>query len=450
MQTIQGTPIDVLPQNIESEAALLGALILNNTVAGEVIEILHKDDFYRPSHRRLYETLVDLFINQQMVDSLILKNALEKRGWLEDVGGAEYIAELIDSVPSAANALHYARIIRERATLRTLMQKCSDIVREASQSTTDVDELVDRAEQIIFDIGKKRGARESTRIGDILRETFNKIKDIRDRKARISGLSTGFYEMDDKLSGFQPAQFIVVAGRPSMGKTSLVLKIMESIGLDQAKPVLLFSVETTGSQIAETMLCSHCRISSHRLRKGLITEEEFQKLLLAAGRFHEAPIFIDDSSDLTVLELRARARRMKAEHDIQCIFVDYLQLINTRQAENRQQEIATISRSLKALAKELNIPVVTLSQLNRAAEGREGNKPRLADLRESGAIEQDADVVLLLYRDEYYHPSDTEQKGICDITVAKNRTGPVGDLQLLFQNEFARFENLSVAQPPEV
>jgi replicative DNA helicase len=432
------------PYSPEAETSLLGAMMSDNSVIGEILGVLDRDDFYRYNHRIIYEAIINLFDVRQPADLVTVKSELERVGKLEEAGGVEYLAGLLESIPNIANAPYYARVIREKAQLRNLIYTCSDIIKQATYSSQDAEALLDEAERRIFEAVKRKSSGQLLKMVDILSHAFRKITDIRDRKNRLMGLSTGFYQIDDIISGLQPSHFIVIAGRPSMGKTSMVIRLAEHVGMELNKPVLFFSLEMTGEQIAQIMLCSHCRISPHNLRRGIVSDEEFQRLLISAGRFHNAPIYIDDNSDLSILELRARSRRAKAENNVELIIIDYLQRLNSsdRRIENRQQEIAMVSGNLKGLAKELQIPIVAVAQLNRAPESRDDHQPRLADLRESGAIEQDADIVIMLNRDEVYNP-DTERRNICDVFIAKNRTGPVDRFELAFLKEYMRFENLA-------
>lgn len=441
-------PADTLPgrappHSIEAEMSLLGSMMLDSDVAGEVIEIVDKQSFHEPRHQLIFDALVDLFLARRKLDLVTLKAELEKRGILEVVGGIEYCESLVVQVPTSAHAAEYAHIIREKAVLRQLLRTCESVIREVREGGEDPDKLLDRAQALIFEVAAKRGVQPVEKLSEILKRTFQQIADIHDRKARLLGLATGFYELDDLLSGLQQSHLYIIAGRPSMGKTSLAMKIAENVAVELKKPVLFFSLEMAASQIAQQMLCSHCRVDSHRLRTGLLAENEYQKLNLGAGALAEAPILIDDSADLSILEIRARARRQKAEHpDMGLVIIDYLQKVHAK-SESREREVAVISSQLKSLAKELEIPVICLAQLNRRPEGREGNQPQLSDLRESGSIEQDADVVMLLYREDYYN-RETEHKNTCDIIVAKNRTGPTDNVKLAFIKEYTRFENLAV------
>lgn len=430
------------PQALEAETILLGSMIVDNAVINDVVEVLDGDSFYLRKNKLVFDAIVRLFVDRKPIDAVILKDELERAGVLAEVGGAEYVGSLIDIVPSAANAVYYAGIIKDKSILRHISGLCHNLLREVMDAAGSPEDIIERAERMIFDTLRKRPTKNLAKISDILQEAFRAITNIRDNNRLIAGLPTKLYNLDEAISGLQGSNLIVIAGRPGMGKTSFAMRIIESIGVAQKKGVLFFSLEMNAQMITQIMLCSHCRMSYHNLRKGFISEEELQRMLIAAGKFQEAPIFIDDSSDLTLLDIRARARRLKAEYDIQLVVVDYLQLIQVKGAESRQQEIAMISKTLKALAKELDVPVITLAQLNRNVENRgEEHVPRLADLRESGAIEQDADVVMLLYRDEYYHPETTREKNMCKVIIAKNRTGPTTEFNMSFLKEFMRFEN---------
>ncbi len=437
----------LLPQAREAEMALLGAMIYDNEVIGDVLETVgQREMFGFPAHQVIFEAVLRLHLEGKPIDLVVLRDDLARDRRLEAVGGAEYLAALVETTPTSAHALSYAETVREKFVLRNIIETCSRIIHQATQVTEDVEQVREEAEKAIFQAlarGEKGTVRTMT---DILLETFKDIETLHDRKGRLLGTPTGFYDLDDKLSGLQKGQLYIVAGRPSMGKTSLAMSMIENVALKEQKPVLFFSLEMAAQQIAQQMLCSHARVESHALRTGKVTEEDFQKLVLAAGVFHEAKILIDDSADLSALELRTRSRRMKAKEDVQLVVVDYLQKMHARQGnrapESRQLEIAMISSNLKSMAKELDLPVVALAQLNRAPEGREDRKPMLSDLRESGAIEQDADAVLMLYREEYYKP-ETERKGVCEVMITKNRTGPTGMTELAFLNRFTRFENLA-------
>ena len=439
--TIEKAP----PSNLEAETSLLGALILDPGMIGEVIELVRPEQFFKAAHQILFQIIRDLHDARRGVDLVTITNTLEERGELQAAGGPDYVASLVDGVHSSASAVHHARIVHNKSRLRRLQDVCRRILGDIQDPTEEAEDLIDGAEKQIFDAVQKKDRHQAASIGDILHSTFRELSDIKDGKKPAMGVPTGFYELDDLIGGLRKSQLLIVAGRPGMGKSSLAIRMAEHVGLVEKKPVLFFSMEMDRQNIAQNMICSHCRVSPHNVRKGLISDEDWQHLLLAAGNFEQAPIFIDDSPNLSMLELRARARRMKAEHDIQAIFLDYLQFMETRdlrKAENRQQEIAQISRQLKELAREMEVPVVALSQLNRATEQNKDMKPKLSDLRESGAIEQDADVVMLLYRSEYYDREGGE-KGVCDVNVAKQRNGPTGEVKLAFIGDLMRFENLA-------
>ncbi|MBI5359065.1 MAG: replicative DNA helicase [Planctomycetes bacterium] len=433
------------PQNLEAETSLLGSLILDNQQIGEVLELVAAESFYKPAHQLIFKLMVDLYDNRKPIDLVILHEELDKKGILDEAGGTEYLTTLVSSVPSASNAQYYAKIIKEKSVLRSLLSTCSNIIREANESTADSEQLLDTAEKLIFEVTKRRTVTASISIKDILRSAFDKLTS-EDRF--VSGIETGLTDLDNQTGGLHPSQLVIIAGRPSMGKTSFALKIIHHAAVHMQKPVLFFSFEMDCEMIALNMVCSEAKISSFNVRKGTYDKNEgHSRLLNAAAKMSEAPIYIDDTPGLSIFELRARARRLKAEKDIQLIVVDYLQLMEyrARGVDNRQQEIATLSRGFKSLARELNVPVIVLSQLNRAVETRDTNRPRMSDLRESGAIEQDADIVMLLYREDYYKP-ETPKKNITEIIIAKQRNGPVGTVEAAFIKDYMRFENLSKAE----
>lgn len=447
------------PQNLEAERCLLGSMMLDNAVIGEVLQLVEPEHFYQNRHQLVFKLMIESYDQGRPVEVGLLQSELERLGKLEEVGGFEYLLELVESVHSAASAIYYGELVRDRFLERRLIDVCRLLIRETFEKKVSPEKLLDLAEQRIFNIVQHRTRTQSIQIVDILRDVFRRIEQIRDRKGRLLGVPTGFHELDDLLCGFQPSQLIIVAGRPSMGKSSFAMRVMEHVGFKEGLPVVLYSMEMDSRTIAQNMLCSHCHVNTQSLRSGRITDKAMQEMLLVAGEFAKAPILIDDSSELSIMDLRARARRAKSEFNVGLVIIDYLQLMESRgedsrrPAESRQAEVAKISRSLKALARELEVPVIALSQLSRAPEGREDHQPRLSDLRESGTIEQDADVVMMLYREEYYK-KDTDKKGICEINVAKQRNGPTGAVKLLFQPEFMRFENLDplkrVAPPPGV
>ena len=434
-----------LPVSDDAEVSVLGSMLLDNDVIDLVVQIIDKDSFYKKAHKQLFQSIVDLYDQGHAVDLVILKEDLDRKSILEEVGGVAYVMELEESVPMAANVEYYAKIVREKGVKRHLIATAGKIQQDAYMDSIDSDSLLDKSERAIFEITQKKYLKQSNRLYDILKGTFDRIDALQDKKeGRLTGLSTGFFDLDDYTCGLQASELIIVAARPSMGKTSLALNIMENVGVVQGKAAVLFSLEMSAQQIAQNMLCSHLKLDAHKLRKGTLQDDDWQKLTLAMGVLGEAPIFIDDTPGLSILELRAKARRLKAQSDIQLIVVDYLQLLESSQGESRQQEISLISRSLKSLARELEVPVIAVSQLNRSVEAREGHKPRMSDLRESGSIEQDADVIILLHRDDYYNTEkDAGNAGVAEINIAKQRNGPTGTVKLTFLAHCMRFETHS-------
>ncbi|MDV5120808.1 MAG: replicative DNA helicase [Candidatus Scalindua sp.] len=427
------------PFNIEAEISVLGSMLLDNEAINLVTELLRTDNFYKTSHQYIFDTIVNLYNKNNAVDLVILKDELKKQSLLEKVGGAEYLMELEESVPLASNVEYYAKIVREKTIKRDLITATAKIQQEAYNDSLESEELLDVAEKEIFDITQRKFSSPTTKLFNILHDTFDHISNLHDREGRLTGVSTGYYDLDDITSGLQNSELIVIAARPSMGKSSLVLNIAEHAGTKEKKPTLIFSMEMSAQQVAQNILCSTAKIDAHLLRTGKLDDNQFSNLSLAMGDLSESEIFIDDTPGLGLLELRAKARRLKLQHNIQMIIVDYLQLMEGRKAENRQQEISGISRGLKALARELEVPVIAVSQLNRSVETRDGHTPRMSDLRESGSIEQDADVIILLHREDYYDP--TKRPGEVDLNIAKQRNGPTGRVKLTFRREILRFEN---------
>ena len=427
------------PFNIEAEISVLGSMLLDNEAINLVTEILRTDNFYKTSHQHIFDTIVNIYNKNNAVDLVILKDELKKQSLLEKVGGAEYLMELEESVPLASNVEYYAKIVREKTIKRDLITATAKIQQEAYNDSLESDELLDVAEKEIFDITQRKFSSPTIKLFNILHDTFDHISNLHDREGRLTGISTGYYDLNDITSGLQKSELIVIAARPSMGKSSLVLNIAEHAGTKEKKPTLIFSMEMSAQQVAQNMLCSTAKIDAHLLRTGKLDDNQFSNLSLAMGDLSESEIFIDDTPGLGLLELRAKARRLKLQHNIQMIIVDYLQLMEGRKAENRQQEISGISRGLKALARELEVPVIAVSQLNRSVETRDGHTPRMSDLRESGSIEQDADVIILLHREDYYDP--TKRPGEVDLNIAKQRNGPTGKVKLTFRREILRFEN---------
>ena len=431
-----------LPQSIEAEICVLGAMILDNEVVSLVVPILNKQSFYKTVHQELFQIIIDLYDKGIPIDLVILREELKKRSLLEKIGGEGYLLELESAVPTIGNVEFYANVIREKAVKRHLIEVASNIQKQAFDESVETDHLLDASERAIFDVTQKKFGVSSTKLNEILKDTFSRIESLHDRQSRLTGLSTGFYDLDDSTCGLQSSELIIIAARPSMGKTSLALNMVEHIGIVEKKPVIVFSQEMSAQQVAQNMLCSHARIDAHKLRRGFLEDKQWSALSYGMGSLSEAPIFIDDTPGLTVLEVRAKARRLKAQYNIQMVVVDYLQLMEApRGIENRQQEISIISRGLKSLARELSIPVIAVSQLNRSVEAREGHRPRMSDLRESGSIEQDADVIVLLHRDKYYDPEKDDDTA--ELIIAKQRNGPTGVVKLTFLSHFMRFESLA-------
>lgn len=431
------------PQSPEAEAAVLGSMLLDKEAIGKAIETLKGSAFYVESNKVIFDAVVKLYDSNKAVDMITLVEELKKQGRLEEVGGVNYIASLTASIPTSANMGHYAKIVKEKAILRNLISTASQIVSESFDATTNVDALLDKAERMIFNIASNKVESRFALLKDIIKDSIEAIDNLYQRKEHVTGIASGFHDFDIMTAGLQPSDFVVVAGRPSMGKSALVTCIAEHVGVIEKRPIAFFSLEMSREQLVQRLLCSHAKVDFHKVRTGFLSQSDWPRLVNAAGKLSESPIYIDDTPGISVLELRAKARRMKSQYDIQLVVLDYLQLMQgTQGIENRQQEISEISRSIKALARELNVPVMAVSQLSRAVEQRSDKRPQLSDLRESGAIEQDADLVILLLREEYYNPTD-ENKGIAEVIIAKQRNGPVGSVKLAFINEFTRFENLA-------
>ncbi|MDD5173865.1 MAG: replicative DNA helicase [Candidatus Omnitrophota bacterium] len=437
-ETIEKLP----PQSLEAEMAVLGSMLLDREATALAIEMLNHSYFYKDAHKKIYSAIIKLFDENRAVDIVTVVEELKKNNALDDAGGPSYITSIASGVPTAANIVHYVKIVKEKYILRNLINASTQIAAECYSTSHDADTLVDKAEQIIFDIASKKVESRSVPLRDIIRSSIETIDNLYQRKENITGLATGFRDLDMKTAGLQPSDLIVIAGRPSMGKSALAACIVEHAGVVDKKPVAFFSLEMSKEQLVQRMLCSHARVDAHKVRTGFLSQADWPRLVTAAGKLSEAPIFIDDTPGVSVMEIRAKARRLKAQHDIQLIVLDYLQLMQGPYgSDSRQQEISEISRSLKALARELNVPLIAISQLSRAVEQRSDHRPQLSDLRESGAIEQDADLVILLLREEYYNPTE-ENKGLAETIIAKQRNGPVGSINLTFVGEYMRFENL--------
>lgn len=460
----QGRHDRIPPQNLEAEVAVLGAILQDSEALLKVLDALRPEHFYKDAHRRIFDAALGLFHRNEPVDLITLTDELRRRNDLEAVGGAAALAALLEAVPTAANVAYHARIVRDKAVLRQLIATATDLVGMGYEDAESVDDVLDLAESRIFAISEDKVSRAFIPVKDILKGTFEHIERLYERQAHITGVPTGFGDLDEITSGLQSADLFIVAGRPSMGKTSFALNVAANAAkADPPTSVAVFSLEMAKEQLVQRMLCTEARVDSHRLRTGKLGPRDWPELTKAAGRLSEMPIYIDDTPAITTLEIRAKARRLKAEGKLGLIIVDYLQLIRGRgRTESRQQEISEISRSLKALAKEVNVPVMALSQLSRAVESRTPPRPQLSDLRESGAIEQDADVVAFLYRKGFYQAQERARKseaaGITEETdgedrtteviISKQRNGPTGSVFLSFLREYTRFEELEQRRAP--
>lgn len=431
------------PQNLEAEQSVLGAMLIDSEAVVKVSEIIRPDDFYRDAHRHVYEAILSLNERNEAVDLITLTEELKQRGYLDQIGGAVYVAGLANSVPTAANVEFYARIVEEKALLRKLINTATRIAALGYESEEEPADLIDTAEKMIFELSQRRSRTAFSVLKNILMQTFDKIEDLYKNKGQITGVPSGFTDLDRLTSGFQPSDLIIVAARPSMGKTALCLNIAQFAAVRHQVPVAIFSLEMSKEQLVQRLLCSQAMVDQQRLRTGNLEEEDWKKLTKASGPLSQAPVYIDDTPGISVGELRAKARRLKAEKGLGLIIIDYLQLMtnSSRKNENRQQEISEISRSLKAVARELDVPVIALSQLSRAVEQRTDKRPMMSDLRESGSLEQDADIVMFIYRDDYYNP-ESEKRGVSELIIAKQRNGPVGTVELGFLKEFTKFVNL--------
>ena len=440
----------VPPQDLDAEMALLGSMMMSREAIGEVIPIIGREEspwFYLPVHQKLFEVLVDLYDDPtKAIDLIIVSDELKRRGLIEFVGGQEYMVQLAESFAEWTNAEHYARIVRDKGMLRDLIRCAGEIADEAYSGVEEAKDILDLAEQKILSSTERRVSGHTVEIREVVKRLSRQLET--KEGGRYTGLVTGFTQLDDHMSGLQPGDLIIVAGRPSMGKTALGLTMAQHLALVERQPVVFFSMEMSNDQLAHRLVCSHSGIDSQRLRRRMLQDQEIRQLLEACASFEDAPLFIDDTPGMTAIELLSKARRLKQMVDVQSVFVDYLQLMHTPRAESRQVEIAGISRALKGLARELNIPVVAMAQLNRMPEGRQDKRPLMSDLRESGAIEQDADVVLLIHREEYYKPEDDSVKGMAELIIAKQRNGPTGTVKLSFSKKFTRFANLSMVPEP--
>jgi len=429
------------PYNLEAEQAVLGAILLDHTAIYKALEIFDPEDFYRKSHQKIFDAMLELIDRSEAVDLLLLRDELDRRKELDEIGGPAYLAALVDQVPTAANIEFHAKIVHEKAVARNLLNASIEIATRCYDDAEDVNDILEDAEQKIFTIAEGKVKQGFTPLSIIVKESYEKIEALAERKSSVTGVPTGFRDLDYMTSGLQPSDLIIIAARPSMGKTALCLNMAQHIGVREQTATAIFSLEMSKEQLGIRLLCAESRLNSHNVRIGDIQAEDWERLAHASEMLSQAPIYIDDTAALSILEMRAKAKRLKIEKGLGVVIVDYLQLMQPRaRHENRQQEITEISRSLKALAKELHVPVIALSQLSRAVEQRADKRPQLSDLRESGAIEQDADVVIFIYRPEIYF--DDAPEGIAEIIIGKQRNGPVGSLQLAFIKEYTRFANL--------
>jgi replicative DNA helicase len=438
------------PWSPEAEQAVLGAMLLDQDAALRAVEMVDDTVFYREGHRRLFRAMRALIERRSVIDPVTLNDELERRGELAQVGGSEYVAELVDAAPTAANLEHHARILREKSILRRLIEASTQTITEAYDGRSHAPDLLDVAEARIFQISQQRRDQGFIRLKEMLWPTMERIEALQRSGKTITGVPTGFVDLDEMTSGFQPSELVIVAARPSMGKTALVLNMAAHAAIEAKTGVAIFSLEMSKDALVQRLLTAEAQVDSSRVRRSALRDADFTRLARAAGILQGCPIWIDDTPAITLLEMRSKARRLKAEHDIGMLVVDYLQLMRSPEyAENRVQEISDVSRSLKGLARELQIPVIALSQLSRASEQRGGErKPILSDLRDSGAIEQDADVVIFIHRADYYDKEDETKRGIAEIMLAKHRNGPTGDITLRFSREFTRFDNFTTREEP--
>ena len=432
------------PQNIEAEQAVLGAIFLEAQALTTASELLMPEDFYRANHQRIYEVMLDISTRGEPVDIVTVTAELQTRNWLDDVGGVAYLSDLANSVPTAANVEYYSKIVEEKSILRRLIRVATNIAKDGYTSDDEVSVILTDAEKTILDVAQRKNTSAFISINDVLVETYDRIEMLQNRKGDITGIPTGFVELDRMTAGFQRSDLIIVAARPSVGKTAFALNIAQNVGTKTDENVAIFSLEMAAGQLVQRMLCAEGNIDAQRMRTGQLESGDWQKLTMAMGSLSKAGIYIDDTPGVRVNDIRAKCRRLKQEKGLGMIVIDYLQLIqgSGRGGENRQQEVSEISRSLKALARELDVPVIALSQLSRGVESRQDKRPMMSDIRESGSIEQDADIVAFLYRDDYYD-KESESQNIIEIIIAKQRNGPVGTAELAFIKEFNKFVNLN-------
>lgn len=431
------------PQSIEAEESILSTILLDNGTLLDILEILSPEDFYRTAHQKIFAAIAELFAKAEPVDLVTLTNFLRDKNQLEDIGGAAYLARLVDTVPSAINVEHYARLVRDKSSLRSLIAKANEIVQNCYNDGGDLDQVLDFAENAVFEISENKHKAAFHPISKIIENNIDALEERQGNRALVTGVPTGFTELDVKTAGLQNSDLIILAARPSMGKTALALNIARNASIEGNVPVAIFSLEMSKEQLSMRMLCAEARVDSSRIRSGFLNPDDWTRITNAAGVLSEAPLYIDDSPDISATSIRTKSRRLKMDKDLGLIIVDYLQLMKGRASvERRDLEISEISRALKLLAKEINVPVIALSQLNRKLEERSDKRPLLSDLRESGALEQDADVVAFIYRDDVYNKEENNPKrGTAEIILAKQRNGPTGMVSLTFLNAYTRFEN---------
>jgi replicative DNA helicase len=439
----------VPPQNLDAEESVLGAMMLSSSAIAAVSEVLSPDgrEYYRESHARIYRAALALYAKGEPVDAITLVDELDERGELEDVGGKVRIHELAALVPASANAGHYAQIVKEASTLRGLIRVGGEISRLGWERPGETSELVDRAEQILFDLSQEKATSEFSHIEMLLKDSFERITQLYESGADVTGIPSGFRDLDRITSGFQEGNLVVIAARPSMGKSALGLGVAANLGVRKNVPVALFTLEMSKAEVTQRLMCSEAKVESQRLRTGKLSADDWPRLTAACDKLAKAPIYVDDTGSITMMEIRSKARRLKSKHaDLGLIIVDYMQLMTSgTTAENRVQEVSQISRSLKVLARDLDVPIVALSQLSRAVEQRHDKRPILSDLRESGSIEQDADIVMFIYRDEYYNGEESDQQGLAEVIVAKHRNGPTDTVKLSFLKRYAKFSDLAAS-----
>ena len=435
------------PFNVEAEQAVLGAILLDNNAILKALEVFEPSDFYRPSHQKIFDAMYNLSERGDIIDLLVLRDELERKKELDNVGGSAYLVGLVDVIPTAANIEFHAKIVHEKAIARRLLNASIEIATRCYDEGEEVDSTLEYAEQKIFEISEGQSKQTFTALDEIVKSGFEKIEELSVRKSLVTGVPTGFIELDKMTSGFQPSDLVILAARPAMGKTSFCLNVAQNMGVKAQVPTAIFSLEMSKEQLGIRMLCAESRLDSNNVRIGALEDEDWERLTHASEVLSKAPIYIDDTPAISILEMRAKAKRLKMDKGLGAIIIDYLQLMESRtRRENRQQEITEISRSLKKLAKELDVPVIALSQLSRAVESRPDKRPQLSDLRESGAIEQDADIVMFIYRPDVYF--DDAPEGIAEIIIGKQRNGPVGTVELAFIKQHTRFENLEIHHQP--